>query len=71
MTMNQSDFIEYVYDFYGPSGLYPMGATIDQIVAATQILIERHGSGVDFDSVDRERVRDILIEQFGLVWPIS
>jgi len=61
-------FVSYVMDFYGPEGIYPMGATIAQVSEATQILIKR-GDDVAFDSFDREKVRDIMIEKFGLVFP--
>lgn len=61
-------FYDYVLSFYGLDGIYPMGATFDQVVAATGQYI---ASGGDFagDSFDREHVRDILISQHGLRWP--
>ena len=64
-------FVKYVDEFYGTNGIYPMGATIDQICDATLELIDKLGNKVEFDSIDRERVRDILIEKFGLVFPTS
>ena len=63
-------FVNYVHKFYGDGGLYPMGATMRQIAAATQILLDRRDD-VEFDSFDREKVRDILIERFGLVFPLN
>ena len=57
-----SDFVSYVHEFYGPDGIYPMGVTIADICDATKVLLARHGVGVEFDSLDRERVRDIMIE---------
>lgn len=62
------DFINYVRSFYGPGGLYDMGATYEMIIVATARYIE---SGADFacDSFDREAVRDILIRDFGLKFP--
>ena len=66
--MSKAEFIPYVFDFYGPGKLYPMGASKEQIAAATEILIKR-GDDVAFDSIDREKVRDILLGQFGLKWP--
>lgn len=63
------EFIDYVLSFYGTgSDLYPMGATESMVREATRILIDR-GDDVAFDSVDREKVRDIMIEKFGLVFP--
>lgn len=62
------NWVEYVSSFYGPGGLYAMGATPERIAEATKVLVER-GDDVAYDSVDREKVRDILIERFGLVFP--
>jgi len=64
-----TEFVVYVHEFYGPEGIYPMGATIGTICSATQTLLEREGTNVQFDSLDRERVRDIMIEEHGLVFP--
>jgi hypothetical protein len=64
------EFLEYVERFYGVGGIYDMGATFDQIVKAWDVYICRTPvEDIDFDSVDRERIRDILIEDFGLVFP--
>ena len=68
--MNKTKFYRYVLSFYGFWGLYPMKATRKQVVESTKILIERFGKeNVCGDAVDRERVRDIMIEKFGLVFP--
>ena len=69
-------FVDYVYSFYGPGGIYDRNATKDQIITAFQIYVDRMfdaqkkdtnyynwGGG---DTLDRERVRDILCEQFHL-----
>jgi len=65
-----TNFVEYVYSFYGADdALYPMGvtkadiygATYDYLNAVTKINDDRFTWG-DGDSLDRERVRDILIE---------
>lgn len=60
------EFIRYVKSFYGPGGIYDMGATDDDIIEATFKYIQ---SGADFcgDSFDREHVRDIMIDEFGYV----
>ena len=64
------DFVAYVGGFYGNGGLYDMGASMSQIASAVDVLFERFPmESIAFDSVDRERVRDILIEDFGLVFP--
>jgi len=76
MMMNISEFVEYVEDFYGAaSTLYPMGATTKMIVAATEKYINKVGTDPEVsdsfcgDSLDRERVRDIMMDDYGLVWP--
>ena len=60
------NFVQYVRSFYGPGGIYDMGATDAMIIAAT---IQYINSGADFagDSFDRENVRDIMINQYSLV----
>ena len=64
-----SEFTEYVYSFYGaPDALYPMGATKTDIIGATYDYLhaintlnnERFTWG-DGDSLDRERVRELLV----------
>lgn len=62
-----TDFVDYVFGFYGTGGIYDMGATKDQILEASKI---RAATG-DFqgDSFDRESVRDIMIDKFGLKFP--
>lgn len=62
-------FVDYVFSFYGAGGLYDMGATKEQIREATKVRLENKDCPFDGDSVDRELVRDILIEKFGLVFP--
>ena len=62
------EFINYVKSFYGAGGIYPMGATDEMIIEATiQYLTTPGIHWADGDSFDREQVRDILIERFGLV----
>lgn len=64
-----NEFYEYVLSFYGPGGLYDMGATRAQVRAATNKVIDKHGTGFCGDSIDRERVRDKMIAMFGLKFP--
>ena len=74
--MNSFDeFVDYVWSFYGEHDdtLYPIfGLTKKDIVDAFNIYIERiekgdleyvHYSWGGGDSLDRERVRDIILEQ--------
>jgi len=51
-------FTTYVMSFYGPRGLYPIaGVTRAKIGQLSIILKLRH-----FDSVDREMIREALLE---------
>ena len=70
------NFVEYVYSFYGADdALYPMGvtkadiygATYDYLNAVTKINDDRFTWG-DGDSLDREHVRDIILDTFNLKW---
>ena len=64
------NFLAYVGDFYADGGLYDMGATSRQIVDAFDIYAKRVGyENLALDSVDREGVRDVMIELFGLKFP--
>lgn len=63
------EFYQYVRSFYGTSGLYPMGASLADIIAATDIYLSRDKTKFAGDSFDREEVRDILISSFGYKWP--
>ena len=67
------DFIAYVESFYGnvPNAVYPIGAIPKMIIAATSKYINSLNDKVTWgggDSLDRERVRDILIEDNNLEW---
>ena len=78
------EFIEYVWDFYNPnSDLYPIkGLTKKDILEALNVYQDRiieaesnNGrwfnvtySWGDGDSLDRERVRDIILEKPQFVW---
>jgi hypothetical protein len=58
------NFTEYMLDFYGPKGIYPLRFTSTQINLATQLYKCRLRKDQEFlgDSIDRERVRDIILE---------
>ena len=63
--MNLS-FTQYLLDFYGPNGIYDFGFTASEINLATQLYKCRSpeifpGDEFQGDSVDRERVRDIIL----------
>ena len=73
-------FIDYVWDFYSPdSDLYPIkGLTKHDIFDALKLYLNRikeaardsiyYDSWGDGDSLDRERVRDIILEQPQFTW---
>ena len=74
-----NEFADYVWEFYSPnSDLYPIkGLTITDIFHAIEIYIDRikkgdleyvHYSWGEGDSLDRERVRDIILEQPQFSW---
>ena len=69
------DFVSYVDSFYNEkTGIYPIkGLTNKMILDATQKYIasqtETYTWG-DGDSLDRERVRDIILEDNNLVWGV-
>ena len=73
------DFVNYVWDFYNPqSDLYPIkGLTKQDIFEAFFIYRDRilkgdleyvHWTWGDGDSLDRERVRDIILEKPQFSW---
>ena len=74
---DKSDFIEYVWSFYGTDDpVYPIqGLTKEMIVLATAIylILDKDNSRPemnwgDGDSIDREHVRDIILDTFNLKW---
>jgi len=71
ITVEQfKEFRDYVHDFYGKGGIYDLGCSIPDIENAIYVyfgkmaLIDWLDWG-DGDTVDRERVRAILEEDFG------
>ena len=72
MNSSFNDFINYCLDFYGVGGIYPENKrTKEQIAYATTLYLDAiahydsdtytWGNG---DSLDRERVRDIMNELY-------
>ena len=70
MTKDQmNDFIDYVMEFYGPDGIYPMGANRTIARKATDDVIricKIKGQEFCGDSIDRELVRDLMIDKYKL-----
>ena len=88
---SQSQFINYVLDFYGQNGIYPLADPIinNKFVERDDVLkaFEKYKSLLDAsiqftkelkientytwgggDSLDRERVRDILLQNYNFQW---
>jgi hypothetical protein len=66
--LNQDQFIAYCLDFYGESGIYPLGFTRGQLALATelyQLKLKQGREQFEGDTVDRENVRDLLLELQG------
>ena len=64
------DFIAYVDSFYNEkSGIYPIKGMTDMMVIKA---VQKHVAnvGMDFcaDSVDREKVRDIILADNDVIW---
>ena len=73
VTNMMCDFVSYVDDFYNEkSGIYPIkGLTNDMIINATQKYITSQTKDYTWgggDSLDRERVRDIILADNNLVF---
>jgi hypothetical protein len=67
-----NEFIEYVLSFYGHGEMYDMGVSRDDVLLATGMrLALRKDIDFDGDTLDREMVRDILIENFGYIWKVA
>lgn len=62
-SVDDSEFHSYVLSFYGDGGLYDIGATEEEVKKATDIV--KSDVSIDFegDSIDRERVRDVIVDQ--------
>ena len=88
---SQSQFINYVLDFYGQSGIYPLADPIinnkfverDDVLKAfkkyktlldasiqlqKELNIENRYTWGNGDTLDRERVRDILLQNYNFQW---
>ena len=65
--MDKEEFHNYVLSFYnGKDGIYrDVDATYTEVVDATRKLdrmYREHGDEPVYDSIDRERVRDFILE---------
>jgi len=62
-----TEFYDYVLSFYGENGIYPIGATLDMVMEATAKYLKKEDTSFCGDSFDREHVRDIMLNDYGLV----
>lgn len=58
-----NEFVDYVLSFYSKGEIYDIGATRTEVLHATFLRLTRE-SNIPFegDSLDREKVRDIILE---------
>ena len=63
--MNLSQFIEYCVSFYGPGGIYPLGMSEDEVTKAVRLLDLIGQEDLELDSIDREKVRDVVLVMRG------
>ena len=76
IDIEKSNFISYVDSFYNAkSGIYPIkGLTLKMIVAAVYDYYhecdDNWSTWGGVDSLDRERVRDIILEDNNLEWGV-
>ena len=68
-----NEFINYVYSYYGQGGMYAQNRTKEQISYALLMYLDRWNDAMDHwdwgdgDSIDRERVRDLMNHIYGPV----
>ena len=75
IDIEKSNFISYVDSFYNAkSGIYPIkGMTLKMIIIAVNKYMNSCDENITWgggDSLDRERVRDIILEVNNLEWSI-
>lgn len=56
-------FIDYVLSFYGADGLYQYNFSIEEVKKAIRIRLLDDETPFEGDSVDREMVRDIVLDE--------
>ena len=66
------DFVAYVDSFYNEkTGIYPIkGMTNSMVINAVKKHIEKVGQEFCADSFDREKIRDIILEDNNLKWGV-
>ena len=61
-THSPQVFVRYVMSFYGPGEIYDYGFTVPEVKTATEQHIKTGRVPFEGDSIDREIVRDIVLE---------
>ena len=61
------EFVDYCNSYYGVDGLYDMNATIEQIKDCCAHYFTIIGDAFEGDTMDRERVRELLYWKYSLV----
>ena len=69
MPTTWNEFYLYVYAFYGRGGVFSMNATMKDIKAASRLYYSLHPKDFYGDSVDRERIGNLLVKKFGYEFP--
>ena len=74
--ISMQSFVNYVLGFYGRHGIYAMGATRTMVCDTINKYLDYSnqvwiGTDISFcyDTYDRELIRDMLIKDYGLVFP--
>ena len=75
IDIEKSNFISYVDSFYNvKSGIYPIkGLTLKMIIIAVNKYMNSCDENITWgggDSLDRERVRDIILDDNNLKWGV-
>tara|TARA_B100001113_G_C20807015_1_gene490782 strand:+ start:275 stop:511 length:237 start_codon:yes stop_codon:yes gene_type:complete len=70
VTNMMCEFVAYVDDFYNEkSGIYPIiGMTDMMVIKAVQKHVATTGMEFCGDSLDREKVRDIILADNDVIW---
>jgi hypothetical protein len=69
--MNEEDFVDYVYSFYGTDGVYPFEAytvPLEKEEARSlleKLLVDDPEWWMNYDSICREVIRDIMLYNRG------
>jgi len=63
MNFNMQEFVNYVLSFYGPGEIYDFNFSENEVKKAVRIHLLDEKVEFEGDSVDREMVRDIVLDE--------